>query len=112
MNCVKCGAAHECGNQRYCTECHNAYMREWRKTHRLNAEQRAKASTRRKSNMYKARGKLAQQSCAHCGSPDSQMHHHDYSKPLEVEWLCRPCHMDEHRKPVDHCETHLSPGAA
>jgi len=38
-----------------------------------------------------------------CGSPYSQAHHHDYSKPLDVVWLCAKCHGQEHRayKPED-----------
>lgn len=24
-----------------------------------------------------------------------QAHHHDYAKPLEIEWICHQCHTDE-----------------
>jgi len=43
------------------------------------------------------RGELVRRPCAHCGAGKAQAHHHDYSKPLEVEWLCRACHDAEHR---------------
>lgn len=42
-------------------------------------------------------GKLVRQPCHKCGDPKSQGHHHDYSKPLEVEWLCQRCHAEEHK---------------
>lgn len=98
FSCSKCGAKHTRTGQRYCVECHCAYMREWRKTHPLNDEQKKKDICRSYANVYKKRGKLVQVPCEKCGSPKSQMHHHDYSKPLEVEWLCRPCHMTLHRQ--------------
>jgi hypothetical protein len=37
--------------------------------------------------------------CSRCDVecvPDG--HHDDYSKPLEVIWLCRRCHIEHHRK--------------
>lgn len=40
-------------------------------------------------------GRLVRQPCR-CGDVRSFAHHHDYSKPLEVEWLCRACHRAEH----------------
>lgn len=36
--------------------------------------------------------------CERCGKTKSEAHHPDYTKPLEVIWLCRQCHAKEHRK--------------
>lgn len=44
----------------------------------------------------KKKGLLKQLPCIKCNDPNSQAHHHDYSKPLEIEWLCLKCHTQEH----------------
>ena len=41
--------------------------------------------------------------CGHCGiecKPEAS--HSDYSRPLDVEWLCRPCH--EEKDLATHCK--------
>lgn len=43
-------------------------------------------------------GKLKRQSCEVCGCSDVEGHHDDYSKPLEVRWLCKKHHAEVHRK--------------
>lgn len=46
-------------------------------------------------------GRLVQQPCEKCADPDSEAHHDDYDKPLEVRWLCRSCHRTHHKgRPV------------
>jgi hypothetical protein len=44
------------------------------------------------------RGKLTKAPCVICGSNNSQAHHEDYSKPLDVIWLCRKHHAERHIK--------------
>ena len=44
-----------------------------------------------------ARGKITKEPCAVCGAKKVDGHHADYSKPLEVNWLCRKHHMERHR---------------
>jgi ribosomal protein S27AE len=41
-------------------------------------------------------GKLKRQPCEKCGNKKSHAHHADYSKPLEIKWLCHKCHWLEH----------------
>jgi hypothetical protein len=45
-------------------------------------------------------GKLvAPAACERCGKIGQlHAHHEDYSKPLEVTWLCPPCHGARHRE--------------
>jgi hypothetical protein len=37
--------------------------------------------------------------CSKCPSTaEIEAHHEDYSKPLEIIWLCPACHHDEHKR--------------
>ena len=42
-------------------------------------------------------GDLVRKPCEICGDKNTQAHHDDYSKPLDVRWLCRSHHMMFHR---------------
>ena len=88
-------------NQRYCRPCHAAYMREKRQPYKpREGELRERQLCRMKSNYYKRKGILTPEPCK-CGSTDVQMHHHDYSKPLDVTWICRLCHAELHKNERD-----------
>jgi len=41
---------------------------------------------------------LVRSPCCRCGNPKSLAHHEDYDKPLEVMWLCQPCHKQRHKE--------------
>ena len=44
-------------------------------------------------------GKIKVKPCVRCGFAFGiQAHHEDYSKPLDVTWLCTPCHGERHRE--------------
>lgn len=64
-----------------------------------------KAANRAKYLAHKAvenalvAGRLTKQPCERCGTEDKvHAHHDDYSKPLEVRWLCPPHHKERHRE--------------
>ena len=40
-------------------------------------------------------GRLKRKACKYCGAKKVQAHHHDYSKPLDVVWLCFKCHREK-----------------
>jgi hypothetical protein len=44
-------------------------------------------------------GKLERGPCAVCGATENiDGHHTDYTKPLDVVWLCKPHHREEHKR--------------
>jgi hypothetical protein len=86
-------------------------MREQRDMDRVRAADRERYHRMKEDPRFKARrdavttvnnavrdGRLDRQPCEACGAEPAQGHHDDYSKPLEVRWLCPPCHANEHRK--------------
>lgn len=43
-------------------------------------------------------GTIIKQSCETCGSPKAVAHHSDYTRPLDVLWLCDLHHKQWHRE--------------
>jgi len=42
-------------------------------------------------------GAMERKPCEVCGRVKTEAHHEDYARPLEVRWLCKSHHTDEHR---------------
>lgn len=51
-----------------------------------------KDKARQQFTVAKRKGVVKKKPCEVCGDTNSEAHHPDYSKPLEVVWLCRPHH--------------------
>ena len=67
---------------------------------RITGEYVAKYPGRRKANNAVNNalrdGRLKKQPCLVCGEEKAVAHHPDYSRPLDVVWLCQPHHMQAH----------------
>lgn len=69
-------------------------------TKRNQTEQREKYVSRYQASNAEKLGKLSRPAvCQDCGKEGRvDGHHPDYSKPLEITWLCKRCHGLRHRK--------------
>jgi ribosomal protein S27AE len=69
---------------------------------RVNRAWRAEDKRRQIAHNKVARaivkGLLIPSPCERCGNTKSLAHHEDYDKPLEVMWLCQPCHKQRHKE--------------
>ena len=70
------------------------YAKEHNKRHPEKARARSMVSN------FLKQGKLQKAPCEVCGNPKSQAHHENYSKPLEVKWLCFQHHREAHGQTV------------
>ena len=76
---------------------HPERFREYQKTARLKHPEKYKAN-QAVGNAIRS-GRLVRGQCEVCGTTEHvHGHHNDYSKPLDVRWLCREHHWDVHRK--------------
>ena len=69
---------------------HTEYVRKNRAKHPEKYKARTAVGNAMRS------GKLTKLPCNGCGNPEVQAHHNDYSKPLDVVWLCTRCHGKHH----------------
>lgn len=74
------------------SKCSTSARKRWREKnkHKIKAQARVAQAIRK--------GVLKRLPCEVCGDPNSHGHHHDYSKPLDVWWLCSKHHGEAHHK--------------
>jgi len=64
---------------------------------RLAVSQAVKAQVHRTVCQAIKNGELEREPCQVCGNPRTEGHHRDYTKPLDVNWLCRLHHKLVHK---------------
>jgi hypothetical protein len=100
LTCQRCGKPFEARTRRakICPgRCYRAHEAESSKRARaLYSEERRRASVL--TGCAIASGLLVRQPCevCGCGRRKADAHHDDYSRPLEVRWLCRSHHRQHH----------------
>lgn len=109
-NCLECGTPFEVnlseikkGGGFLCSKsCSNTWQSHTRRVGegsrvRTYAKKKAepyKEAARRKARAAIKAGTLIKLPCKICADIRVQAHHDDYSKPLDVEWLCRKHHYE------------------
>ena len=96
------------GRRADCKNCNNLHHQQWRSNHkqRINqlkdtyrANNPEKISAQKLLSRAIERGDIVRPLfCGMCGEsckPDG--HHADYTKPLDITWLCRKCHRLVHK---------------
>jgi len=117
MRCLSCSRAKNKAQRALNPERTRKMARDRMRKHRLTAihksrpctaADRARAAKYSRENKPKKRahnivqrainlGRLQRQPCEVCLAVKSQAHHDDYSKPLQVRWLCATHHNREHK---------------
>ena len=105
INCLYCNDEfmQQKPTQKFCSSiCTQKYNNEkWYKEHgterysinKDNKDYKDKAKAQYHANMAIKKSKA----CLFCGNEKVDMHHNDYTKPLEVIFVCRSCHNKIHR---------------
>lgn len=96
--CSICGALKEGSyiKESHCSKCR--YLASKAKRPFRTDEQIFKENSRRITYLARKDGILIKKPCEVCNTEiDIQAHHDDYTKPLEVRWLCRKHHNEHHK---------------
>ena len=83
-------------NREKVNEYHRVYQREYQREYQQRPEEKVKIKARRKLNSAIRSGTIIRPTqCSSCNKSDCeiQAHHPDHKKPLEVEFLCKSCHI-------------------
>lgn len=96
--CKKCARYDVRVNRRLRIEYYVEYdRRRYREGRHQPTRAPERALATRLLNQAVRAGRVKKLACEVCGDPKSEGHHEDYTKPLDVIWLCRKHHRNAHR---------------
>ena len=89
-----CSSCKDCTSKR---EQHKEYLRNYANSYPSTPERVQKLEARKIMALAIKSGRLKRKPCLVCKKVKSEGHHFDYTKPLDVQWLCDLHHQHLHR---------------